>query len=338
MLDGSDELLNGVAASLNYRQLNLILFPTEQCNFRCVYCYEDFKVGLMKPEVIAGVKALLSRRLHELDFLEIHWFGGEPLLAKKIIFDISSHVISLMTQRRELKYEANITTNGFLLDIPTFRRLASHGFRVFQISLDGERETHNQTRMGMNGTNTFDAIWERLICIRNSKDVDATIMLRVHYSPDTLDSVLALVDLINLEFSEDTRFSVFFTPIQHLGGPNDKAIRLFTEGEKIEVARILRERLRYQRMAYKMKGHYICYASKANSFVIRANGDIAKCTVALNADQNRVGRLAVDGSMHFERDRLLSWMKGLETLDAAALACPYRKMKIRDGAKTMRNN
>jgi sulfatase maturation enzyme AslB (radical SAM superfamily) len=61
--------------------LNLIILPTEACNFRCTYCYETFEHKKMKKEVVNGIKALIGRRGPELNKLEIAWFGGEPLLA-----------------------------------------------------------------------------------------------------------------------------------------------------------------------------------------------------------------------------------------------------------------
>jgi uncharacterized protein len=30
----------------------LILFPTEQCNLRCAYCYEDFKENSMSTDTL----------------------------------------------------------------------------------------------------------------------------------------------------------------------------------------------------------------------------------------------------------------------------------------------
>jgi len=62
-----DALLEVVAPHLSPRHLNLILLPTEQCNFRCAYCYERFVTGRMQPAVVAGVRALLSTRISELD-------------------------------------------------------------------------------------------------------------------------------------------------------------------------------------------------------------------------------------------------------------------------------
>ncbi|HEY6572205.1 MAG TPA: hypothetical protein VI198_02705, partial [Candidatus Eisenbacteria bacterium] len=56
-------------ASISPRLLHLILLPTEACNFRCVYCYEAFRLKRMEPSVVAGVKRLLERRaptLHRL--------------------------------------------------------------------------------------------------------------------------------------------------------------------------------------------------------------------------------------------------------------------------------
>src|SRR5947209_19415198 len=82
-----------VVDALDPKRLHLILLPTEQCNFRCTYCYEDFSIGRMNPETIQGVKRLIDRRLEGLGFLSVSWFGGEPLLACDIIEDISESIV-----------------------------------------------------------------------------------------------------------------------------------------------------------------------------------------------------------------------------------------------------
>lgn len=48
------------------RDFQLIILPTEQCNFRCVYCYESFIRGEMKPSVIQSVKNLIDQRIPTL--------------------------------------------------------------------------------------------------------------------------------------------------------------------------------------------------------------------------------------------------------------------------------
>ena len=57
------------------RRLELIVMPTEQCNFRCTYCYEDFRLGRMNSNTIESLRSLLSNRIDKLDQLYISWFG-----------------------------------------------------------------------------------------------------------------------------------------------------------------------------------------------------------------------------------------------------------------------
>ena len=42
---------------------------------------------------------------------------------------------------------------------------------------------------------------------------------------------------------------------------------------------------------------YICYASRPNSLIIRSNGDVGKCTVALYDERNKIATLQPDGTM-----------------------------------------
>jgi uncharacterized protein len=323
------ELPARVANALNPEYLELILFPTEQCNFRCTYCYEDFEMGRMQPDIIAGVKALIENRMPSLRHLEIGWFGGEPLAAKDIVFDISTHIASLRKNYPELVYTAHMTTNGSLLDKVTFQKLSSLGIRSYQISLDGDEEMHNQSRISANGQGTFNKIWQNLLSIHECRDVEAEILIRIHFLPETYLNTVSLIKKINSELADDSRFSFFFKPIQRLGGASDEKISLFTTKKAEEDAiKFLQSHLKYQETASPLNSmsDYVCYASKANSLAIRSNGDIAKCTVALSDERNKVGSLNKDGTVEIDQNLFRLWLKGLESGNDMELGCPYSAM------------
>lgn len=250
-----------VAAALDTDFLNLILLPTERCNFRCTYCYEDFKAGLMQQPVIDGVKGLVDRRAPTLCGLEISWFGGEPLLAKPIIYDISAHIVDLTHRFPSLSYAANMTTNGYLLDHETAETLLRLGVNSYQVSLDGPEEIHNRTRLKANGSGSFSQIWANLLAIRYS-DLRIHVTLRVHFSPDTVLTLDPLIEAINREFAGDNRFCVYFKSIERLGGPRDSEIRRFSERLLNEAKRHLDGKLADQSQAATLEAvePYICYA------------------------------------------------------------------------------
>ena len=56
------QLLN----SLSNEKFQLIIFPTEQCNFRCVYCYEDFEIGKMPRWLVDATKVLIKNKMPKL--------------------------------------------------------------------------------------------------------------------------------------------------------------------------------------------------------------------------------------------------------------------------------
>ncbi|MFG2860265.1 radical SAM protein [Streptomyces sioyaensis] len=171
-----------LVAALTDRTLHLIILATEQCNFRCAYCYEDFSVGRMGPETVQGIKRLLDRRLDGLRQLNVSWFGGEPLLARPIVEDISSHVVESLGRLPELPYLGDMTTNGYLLDVTTAERLAGLGVGSYQISLDGPQAVHDTTRVRADGGKSFQRIGENLLALRDSA-LPLRILLRIHLTP-----------------------------------------------------------------------------------------------------------------------------------------------------------
>lgn len=305
--------------------LQIIIFPTEKCNFRCTYCYEDFATGRMNKETIIGIKALLERRCADLKYLDIRWFGGEPLVAKDIVLEISEYARGLVYRYPELNYLGSMTTNGYLLDYKTVTALANAGVRQYQISLDGPREVHDQSRLRADGSSTYDKIWTNLLAIRDSS-LPVSILLRIHFTADTFTHIDPLIKDIRKEFLPDSRFSIVFRPIAHLGSPNDASIKIFTGVEKEEAVKSLQFKLFGEHLESPQNlcepDDYVCYASRPNSLIIRSNGDVGKCTVALYDERNKIATLQSDGTLKLIQGRLAPWLRGIETADFDILGCP----------------
>jgi uncharacterized protein len=134
-----------------------------------------------------------------------------------------------------------------------------------------------------------------------------------------------LAEMIRQEFLHDTRFTTFIKPVGNWGGPNSSSIRVLSKleaaAQKAEIESILHSRIPPPPPPQK-PGVTLCYASRPNSLVVRADGRIQKCTVAFDKDYNTVGQLADDGSINLNPAAMRPWMRGFETLDAAELHCP----------------
>jgi uncharacterized protein len=131
-------------------RLRLFIYPTEQCNFRCVYCYEDFAVGRMSPEVVSGIKALISRRAPELSILRLTWFGGEPTTALDIVRNIMAHAVE-SGRHHDVKIESDMTTNAFRLNGEVLGDLCALSVTEYQITLesDNARRARAGSRQGV---------------------------------------------------------------------------------------------------------------------------------------------------------------------------------------------
>ncbi len=158
-LDELEAIKHFVAAGPEMRTLNLTILPTMGCNLRCTYCYQVRHGLMMRQEtreaVIAEVEIKAAAR--EIDGIEVDWFGGEPLLARKSIEEISSR-LQQVAARHGLPYRAAMATNGTLLDEDMVEFLVGFGLEEVQITLDGPREVHDRTRPRAGGGSSFDAV------------------------------------------------------------------------------------------------------------------------------------------------------------------------------------
>jgi uncharacterized protein len=316
-----------IANAISNEILNLIILPTEACNFRCVYCYESFKIGKMREPVIQGIKKLIDARASELKELAISWFGGEPLLALNVMEEISEHILSISTSHPHLVFGANISTNGYFLDPAVFRKLLGWHVRTYQISFDGPKELHDRKRILANGCGTFDKIWANLEGMRLVDD-DFGVIVRVHVDRLNYQHIPELLMQFKRSIGSDPRFKIYLRTLSCLGGPKDNELQVLEHLEEEPILNQLRSFAKSQRLETLASNpvEHVCYAAKLNSFMVRATGSIGKCTVALYDDSNDIGHLNSDGSMTLKHDKLMRWVRGLESGSRAELACPLNNI------------
>ncbi|PMS15116.1 hypothetical protein C0Z18_28550 [Trinickia dabaoshanensis] len=302
--------------------LDLILYPTEQCNFRCTYCYEDFSIGRMTEDVQLAVKRLISQQARNVKLLTLAWFGGEPMVARDIMLDVARHAAACASQSGT-KLKGIVTTNGYFLTPKIMADFVALGHDHFQVSLDGFGEDHDNTRKLISGGGTFARIWRNLLDLR-STDLQFKVTLRLHLTRTNLASIeLLLSKLAEASFRSDKRFVVLFKIVNQLADAPaaDTAVLSRSEAPAVlEQMRALASGLDLD--VAEPDQIKVCYASRPNSVAIRATGKLQKCTVMLNDSANDVGELMPDGTLRLEPKKMLPWMEGILTEDPSSLACP----------------
>ncbi len=329
MSEFTTEQRRRVLSSLDPDLLELIILPTEKCNFRCKYCYEDFALGKMSPKVVSGIKSLIEQRSKGLRRLHISWFGGEPLVAKDVVLDISRFAMEC-SEDYGFDYSGSMTTNGYLLTPDLQADLVGFGIGHYQISLDGDEKHHDLSRPLASGRGTHRTIMENLAEILSS-DRDFTVTLRLHITNYNAEDVYEYYQKIKNSILRDKRVRLFVKAIANLGGPLLEASALPDKTAASNVKdKIIAD---YgQRTAATSETNIedvkICYAARPNSFVIRSDGEVAKCTVAFRSQHNKVGKIEEDGKLGLNVENLAKWMQGFKDFNKAALHCPAQELKL----------
>jgi uncharacterized protein len=305
--------------------LQLILLASEDCNFRCRYCYEKFEHGTMHPAVRTGIKKMLEKRLPQLSNLHIQWFGGEPLYGLTAIEDIAPWVAE-MAEKHDVRYGSSMTTNGYLLTPEVADKLLAWKVNNFQITIDGPAENHNQSRPSREGGETFQTIFNNLKAMSQRKE-DFSILLRVNFDPTNHQNVPRLMDQLKQELGTDSRFRFHFHPVGKWGGSNDENLEV-CGASSFETTAMLKaaahergfnvETLR----GMNLPGSQVCYAARPYNLIIGATGKVMKCTVVLDTDErNVVGNILPTGQLNLDSDKMGLWTEPAFESDSQCQKC-----------------
>lgn len=278
------------------RELDLTVALNLDCNFACVYCFEEnVKAPLYMDEkterrLIDFVKRELTE---EKESLRICYYGGEPLLSLERLKSISSRLKQL-AESRSKSYTGTMITNGHLLTKKVATELSSLGIKEVKVTLDGPPEIHNQRRPLKSGGNTFGTI------IKNLKDCCDIIKVELggNYDQETYRSFATLFNLLEKEGITPDRLRVVnFGPVMknpecEPASPNySNGLTTTTEPWVAEAEAHLRDEIIKRGYKTKKISPLSCLVDIDNAYAIDPNGLIYKCQNFLGKKGFEIGSL-----------------------------------------------
>ena len=312
------------------KTLELTIIPTNACNFDCVYCYQKEPYFFMSKETMDSIILFIEKHIGEYSGLLISWFGGEPLLAKELMIEFMEKVRMICLKRR-IPFYSNVTTNGYELDLKTFKSLITNHVLYYQITIDGPKEIHNKQRPHKTNNDSFEKIVKNLLDIKEKvKGNRYKIAIRVNVSTSVQPYIENFIEWLYNKFGEDNRFTIVWEIVRDWGGEkikNNKQLILEDQKSK-EWMDVLSNKGFSINMGFEDNdlNLALCTASKVNGFVVNYDGNIYKCAMCIENDKykeiNNIGRISQNGDMIVNTGKMVKWL-GKNNTDEKCVMCQH---------------
>lgn len=329
--------MNALSRIMRYSKtgFKLAIAPTMNCNMNCPYCYEEKNSKRMNEEIKNALINFVEKNIIETKMESFHvtWYGGEPLLEKNIILELSKKFIKI-TEKNGVQYSASIITNGSLLDFETAKMLKNDcKVGLAQITIDGLDNVHNNRRILKNGMNSFGMI------INNIEKCKGILNVSIRVNIDK-SNIANTEDLINYFINEkkwiDNEITYYFAPVtdtcnsdinscfssREFGEIDSQLLRLIYEKGNISSINMIYPRSRLS----------ACGALQFNNYVVDPDGLLYKCWETIGLKEYSVGNIFSGPVLN---DELANWLTldvpqnciKCNTLPICQAGCPYERIK-----------
>lgn len=146
---------------MRYECFHLVLMVTHQCNLHCGYCYMGRHFSRVMPWETG--RSAINRAIRSIrpgGFLELGFFGGEPLLEAELVAGLADYARET-ADAAGITLRLGLTTNGTQATGMAWDVMLRPDFDVC-VSHDGLPEAHNRFRRGADGSGdalqVFDTI------------------------------------------------------------------------------------------------------------------------------------------------------------------------------------
>jgi uncharacterized protein len=312
--------------------IQLTILPAEACNFACPYCFVYQQRNLFMEEwVYDAIYKYIAKRVLQNSkgmVLQLSWFGGEPLLVSDKVIAFMNKINRLKSPYNNLVINSTIYTNGYLLTVDLFELLLESGISTFQITIDGDRDSHDQLRRLQTGEPTFDIIYNNLKNISEliGKEKDFKLYIRANFLKSGIESMDSFLYKFVKDFGQDQRFHIFFRPVYHFKTTRNDVKKIAgdicdsPEGVKrqIELAYKVLNALSKDAMDEMIDVfnplpqpiYTWCTGRSKNVHIIGADGAVFSCDTLMMEKDKSVGEITPDGEITLN-ERAKFWKKSI---------------------------
>ena len=284
-----DLVLEKYNNSVKEKNYKLVILPTLQCNFKCWYCIQSHDKGKMGKEMLHRIYKHIEYMIIEkkIKSISLEWFGGEPFMCFKNVINPISIFTKNICKEFNVPFFSSATTNGFFLTQDVVDKLKEYNFKGFQITIDGDRECHNNVRKSKTKS-SFDEILNNIKYICSQLD-DCLIKLRINYDESNLNPkkiITQINEIISSEYRNKIEFA--FRRVWQVKAFND-------EHEKLKELYSILQKDGYGTSIDIIPNYTPCYTSRIYYNTISFNGGVYKCTVKKDLQKDSLGYLDENG-------------------------------------------
>lgn len=314
-------------------EAGIVLIPTYNCNFRCVYCFEQHRLSrgqewlehTMTPSMLDDIfRQVKDFKARGYSVKSCSLYGGEPLLArnKDLIRDICERC-------RENDMSVSAVTNGYDLDsfidiIDEFK------FSSLQITVDGLKEIHDQQRPFAGGGNSYDKIMSN---IGLALEHGINVSVRSNVTDRNISGIKTLQEEFKSRgFTDKSCFRYYFRAVfdsDNAVSDEDVLNELIRTGTPLE------EAIRLARVYFQIEEGLSSWLNKKivprlnptfcgaenGAYVIDPYGKIFSCWELVGKDGEETG--FIDGGRFMYNFNIAKWRTRTSDRMPKCSKCPY---------------
>ncbi len=298
-------------------KMQYTIAPTLGCPLACNYCFEKNKTSKIMSDYMAKIVAdyIISamKKNPNIKRLHITWFGGEPLLGKKIILQIGKKLVRFC-KKSNIVYSAKMLTSGVLLSEEILNEMIQSGVMTdIQFTLDGNKERFKKVKKGN------DKQFETLMKAMRLSANNITTYIRLNVTSNNREELLELVENIAKEgVGKKYQFYAMHV-VDYSSNDNDdeNEVMMFEFRKKLRsVVESYGFKMNHMSEAPRTLAAF-CGAMKLTNLTIGPSGEFYRCE-NLVGDSNYVIGNVFDGLYYSAEDMMFD-----TDISEKCLDCPY---------------
>lgn len=263
------------------------ILPTTGCNARCFYCFERGTTPKTMSEQIAYDTARFIIRKQRGQFVDLRWFGGEPLYNVKAI-----DIICEELKKAKIEFTSKMVSNGFLFDnMKIEKAIQLWNLQSVQITLDGAEQIYNKIKNYIyQGINAYQRVIKNIGILLES---GINVSIRLNLDKHNYESLSLLIDELYRQYSAFNSLTIYTSSLNDGTGlaQNWEEKRKILK-HQIDLDSKIRIRGLFRRLEAKEIKTHCCMADSGRSIIILPDGSLGLCEE--NVEDGSLGTIYKD--------------------------------------------